>query len=389
MEIGSMRVRSGVFPLRLPKWCIVAILIAITGIALMVRLIWFPHTARDYEVFLSPWYEQIKAGGGFAAIGQPIGDYLPSYIYILAALTYLPINSLYAIKLVSFIGDIILSCYAARIILEKTRKTSFAISVYMAVLLLPTVWLNSGAWGQCDSIYTAFLLASVFYFMCDRPRAGMIAYATAFVFKLQAVFLAPLILLLWMKKKVAFRQLLYVPAAYIIVILPAAMAGRNIGELLTIYFRQAGSYSALSMGAPNFYAFLDVENPMIFSVFGLVLFAVIMIMTFRYLWKRRFDVPQDFILKFAMFSTVAVPFLLPHMHERYFYPADVLAAVYAFVYPKRWFVPVVIVASSTLVYSRYLFGVAWANAAYATVPMFGVLCLLLHDVLNDIRVSTR
>ena len=84
----------------------IIVILAVTTIALLLRLLWFPFESLDYEIFLQPWFEEIKANGGFMAIGHPIGDYLPSYIYILAALSYLPINSLVCDKLfTSFILD--------------------------------------------------------------------------------------------------------------------------------------------------------------------------------------------------------------------------------------------------------------------------------------------
>jgi hypothetical protein len=45
------------------------------------------------------------------------------------------------------------------------------------------------------------------------------------------------------------------------------------------------------------------------------------------------------------------------MHERYFYPADVLAIVYAFYFPKYFYVPIVVIICSFLSYLPYLFGI--------------------------------
>lgn len=263
-------------------------LLAVTLVALGMRVFLFPFVSRDYEIFLNPWFMEIQENGGFLAIGRPIGDYLPSYIYILAALSYLPISSLYSIKLVSFIGDIVMAVFAMKIVMAKTSRKNLAYLVYTVVMFLPTVLLNSGAWGQCDSLYTAALIACVYYMIMGKARKGMIWYSVAFIFKIQAVFLAPFILLLLIKKKIKFTQLFYVPLAYIIVIIPAALAGRNLLDLLTIYFRLAGSYSSLSLNAPNFYAFINVENTIVFSVVGVLIFLAIMAVAFYHIWKTQF-----------------------------------------------------------------------------------------------------
>jgi Gpi18-like mannosyltransferase len=40
---------------------------------------------------------------------------------------------------------------------------------------------------------------------------------------------------------------------------------------------------------------------------------------------------------------VLVPFVLPSMHERYFYLADVLTLILAFYLPRQlWFVPIIV-----------------------------------------------
>jgi Gpi18-like mannosyltransferase len=183
------------------------ILFGVSFIALLVRVLCFPFESRDYQIFLQPWFEEIKANGGFLAIGRQIGDYLPPYIYILAALSYLPASSLVSIKMISCLGDIIMACYAAKIVKLKTQKSGLAAMTYCVLMLLPTVVLNSGLWGQCDSLYTAALVACVYYMMDGKPRAGMIAFSIAFIFKLQAVFLAPFILSLFIKRKINFWHL--------------------------------------------------------------------------------------------------------------------------------------------------------------------------------------
>jgi hypothetical protein len=50
-----------------------------------------------------------------------------------------------------------------------------------------------------------------------------------------------------------------------------------------------------------------------------------------------------------------IPFLLPSMHERYFYLADILTVVMAFYRPNLWYVPVLVQTSSALSYVPYLF----------------------------------
>lgn len=365
-----------------------AIVLAAVLVSIIVRLFCFYYESRDYNIFLKPWVDEIELHGGFASLRMAIGDYFPPYIYILTIISYLPINSLYAIKIVSCIGDIVLACYMYKIVNLSTKKSYAATAAFAVTILLPTVILNSSLWGQCDSLYTAALVACVYYMMNKEPNKGMVAFSIAFIFKLQAIFLAPLILLLLIKKWVRIRHLFYAPAIYFLAVLPAWAAGRNLVELLTIYVKQTDSYQALTLNAPNIYTFFNSDDTQNIGKRCLAVVAFVMLLCFIKLWKTKFTLTPRLILQFSMLCAVALPFVLPHMHERYFYLADVLAVAYVFTFKRRWFVPLIVVCSSFLVYGMYLFGFSrWMDAAYAAAPMGYVLYRIAKDFITDMQAK--
>jgi len=53
--------------------------------------------------------------------------------------------------------------------------------------------MNSGVWGQCDSIYATFCAASLVSLVRGRPWAASAWFGVAFAFKLQAIFLLPVL----------------------------------------------------------------------------------------------------------------------------------------------------------------------------------------------------
>jgi Gpi18-like mannosyltransferase len=57
----------------------------------------------------------------------------------------------------------------------------------------------------------------------------------------------------------------------------------------------------------------------------------------------------------ALVSVALTPFLLPKMHDRYFYPADVFSILVAFLTPQLWFIAIAYQVISGLVYSIFLF----------------------------------
>ncbi len=71
---------------------------------------------------------------------------------------------------------------------------------YVATLLAPVMILNSSFWGQADSIYTAALLACLYFLLLRRNWLAFLSFGIAFAFKLQAIFLAPLLVILWFKQ---------------------------------------------------------------------------------------------------------------------------------------------------------------------------------------------
>ncbi len=348
-------------------------LAAVTALAFAARLKFLPFESGDYRQFLQGWFAQLKQNGGLPAIGLPLGDYMPPYFYLLALLTYLPGRDLYLIKLLSFAGDIVLAVFAKKIV-ELKYEQFWGEIAYAVVLFLPSVILNSAAWGQCDSLYTAALLACVYYLLRGRGDAAVAAWSVAFVFKLQAVFLAPFLLLMLLYRKIRWRSLLIVPAVYLLAILPAAAMGRNLRDLATVYFRQARQYSDISMYLPNLSVWYPKDTP---QSAGMVIAAAAVAAALAgalYFWRRKFDLTDEMLVSLALLSVLFVPYVLPYMHERYFYPADILSVVFAFYFPEKFYVPVITVLSSTYVVCHNLFNTHFLHIRILSVLM--LFCLL-------------
>ena len=308
---------------------IFAIIITIIGV--MARTALFSYESGDYHQFLLPWYNQIVENGGIKAIGINIGDYMPTYIYILAFLSYLPIEPLTAIKIVSCIADLILAFFGYKIVTEVTQSHSKGLAAYGVLFFMPSVILNSAAWAQCDSIFTLFIVMSIYFLIKDKDWAAAICFSISFVFKIQAIFFAPVLLVLLLKKKIRWRTVLALPAVYLISILPAWIAGRDFIDLLTVYFRQPNQYNSLNMYIANAWGLLrDVESDIlakagIFLAGGIVLIAIFI------LYRSKYKTNNSTIITLSGLFTLFVPFLLPHMHERYYYLATVIAAIFAII----------------------------------------------------------
>lgn len=371
--------------------------------ALSVRVLLLHGESGDYQTFLKPWYAHIASHGGFRALADPgFSDYNVPYLYLLAGLTYVPLPALAGIKWVSILFDLVQAYYTFRIV-SQLRPTHHwvALGAAAVVLFLPTVVTNSGWWGQCDSIFTAFLVGGVHYTLRHRPWWACTFFGIALAFKFQAVFLFPLLLVLVLAGRVPWRSLLAVPAAYLALDIPAVMLGAEPGRLLTVYARQADTYHFLTMNAPSVYQFVSVPPGSIEAVRSTgvlvagTLVSLLIGLTVWSLRRGRCGVPADGLgvpgltdIRIVLLSTssaILVPFLLPSMHERYFYVADVLTVIAAFALPRRlWYVPVLVQLAS---FGSYLRVTAPSVAPYLSMPAHGALMLLA--LVAVVRVTAQ
>ncbi len=340
-----------------PCMTILLLLLPIAA-ALYLRLLLLDWQTHDYQTFLAQWTVFFRDNGGFSALKYSVGDYNVPYLYFLAAISYLPVPDLYLIKLFSILCDVLLAWGGLRLSRQFCRPGSPAPLVcFTLLLLLPTVMLNSACWAQCDSLYTALLLLALSAALEGKPGASVLLLALAFSFKLQTVFLIPLWCVFWFTGRVKFRHLLLFPAGGVLILLPALALGKPLGDILGVYLGQMGEYSALTLNAPSVFSFLPYGvqvDTALASRLGIAAAFLLVFVLLGLLWKKRGRITSRLLLDAAAVFALGVPFLLPHMHERYFFPAGVLALVCACTDWRRFPLALLAEASSLSCYSIYL-----------------------------------
>lgn len=337
-------------------------------IALAVRFPMLSHETYDYRDFLSPWVQFFRDNGGFFALRQPLGDYNVPYLYFLAFFSYLPVSELYLIKMLSLVFDLLLAFTGARLTRRVCGEAYAYPAAFSILLLLPTVVLNGAYWGQCDSLYAALTLLAFADVLEGHPARGVIWLGVAFSFKLQTIFLIPLWCVLWYSKRLKFRHLCLFPVSYFAAILPALLLGRPLLSILGVYFKQAGQYhDRLTLNAPSAFALIprgtEVNGDLLAKV-GIAAAFLLVIGLLLWLFFYRDRLTDRHILTAALILAIGVPFFLPYMHDRYFFLADVLSAVWAVGAYRRTPVPVCVQLASYGGYHayltlRYAFPMAW------------------------------
>lgn len=332
-------------------------LLAALAIGMLLRFKLFPYHTADLDCYLGPWYTYLKEHGGFSAVGDEFGDYTPAYYYFMAALTYTKLDFATGIKLISTIFDAILAFYVMQIVQLKEPKDSKLPLIAAAVTFcLPTVFLNSAAWGQCDAIYTLFIVIGLYELMKGSDTKAMIMIGVSFAFKVQTVFIMPLIGILIMLKKIRWRTLLWIPAVYVASIIPATLAGGKFTRLLTVYFMQSGEYPYLTMKLPNIYTVWGQTEQAQIGGAG-IYFAGICVIVFMYYYitHKKMKLTKNTAVCLALLSAFIVPFVLPYMHERYMYLMEILFVIFAFYFAKRGWLIVTTQFVSVQCLSIYLF----------------------------------
>jgi Gpi18-like mannosyltransferase len=245
-----------------------------------------------------------------------------------------------------------------------------------AICVAPTVLVNAFVWGQADVIYTCFLVLFVQHAMRGRPSTAMVMFGVALSFKIQAMFLSPLILYLVLSRQVRIWQPALIPLAFGFMMLPAYLAGRSGWALIRIYLDQAETLQLLAVFAPNLWFLVDLLNLVSYPTGVIIGFCMSFIAALAIaLLSLRLPRGAVTTLLVAVMCAATMPFLLPKMHDRYFFVADILTILIAFSMPRLWAVPFLFQIGSLLAYLRY-FELSDYGPAFAFVPIsFGVFLI--------------
>jgi len=318
--------------LRTWKICVLSVFLALA--AMLIRGLLFGFESNDYIYFLSDWMQHFREHG-IVGLRYPVGNYHAPYLYFLSLFSYLPVRDLYLIKLLSVLFDVILAFYVMRLAGLFTESDRLKLTAFFGILFLPTLVLNGAMWGQCDSIFTAFAVASVYYALTKRPYLSVVMIALSFAFKLQAIFLMPLFFIFLVKKVMRIRHLLVFVPTYLAAVLPAILLGRAPIETIFFYFYQVETVGRhLTNNAPSIFM-LTVPFNLNNTVPSWLIYSGISV-TFSLIFgfyavtcRPRFVLTQERVLIGAFLFALGMPFFLPHMHERYFIIGEVFAVALA------------------------------------------------------------
>lgn len=338
----------------------------IIGLALIVRLFFvsFPPFKSDMDSFIA-WGEQMFSGGPGNFYRSGIwSDYAPGYMYFMWLVAIVK-HSLFPTasretyeflhKCVPVFFDLATGLLLYKIMRWVTR--SYGQGERLAHYHLPEIvagvyvfspftFFTSALWGQVDSVYVFFLLLSFYYLLRRNFSLAVIVYVVAGVIKPQAIVLAPLYLLAFIKERnwrLLLTSGLYGVITFYVLTMPffGLAAIQGIWKLLD---SSINVYPYTSINTFNYWGIFGFwksdTTPIVagltgrtigYLVWGLTLIYGFYFGLHRiYTQKHHLDAKNaSFLACFFIFSAVM---FLTRMHERYLFPLFVYFILAAGIY---------------------------------------------------------
>lgn len=367
----------------------------ITILALVVRYVGRDYISDDMSSAFIPWFRTMKEGGGLSSLGRQVGDYGLIYQTIVALLTYIDANPVYLYKSVSVLFDFLLAFsiayfvrdYGSETIFKDKGKDEVFILIYAYVLMLPTVVTNSAFWGQCDSIYTFFLLWTVWFLFKEEYHLSFFMLGWALAFKLQSVLLFPLfVYYFFSRKKYSLFNFIITACTFwlsgIVVYVHRFEFFDNVG----IYSNQVVMFKRMWMNVPSFWVLVgDDYNKLHIFAIGLTFFILGIAFLKAINGQLRMDSFEE-IVALAVFIEWTCILFLPAMHERYTYVMDLFLLMLALINKQYIKYAFLAISISCLTYNAYLFsGKEVINPGLVIV----YLCTWLHYSYTILKNNSK
>lgn len=238
------------------------------------------------------------------------------------------------IKAPALLADVATAALLYRLLRRQgARRAWLGAAIYVAH---PAVLYDSAIWGQMDSIYTAFVVAALVFFMERRFALSGALLACAALSKAQTIVVLPLafVLLVTAGRRAFVRAAIGGLAVTACVLAPFAWGGA-LGSVKNAYTGAVGFYPSLSANAYNLWWSLHGPDAVNASdaaplpggltplhagwmLWGACLASVLFAVVRRARSGRALDAP--FVFFAAALSAYSFFVLNTEMHERYLFP---------------------------------------------------------------------
>lgn len=317
-----------------------------------------------------------------------VGDYNLPYQLLTWIGTYVPIAPMHWFKIVSVLFDFLLAVETALLVRDITEDDVLSAFTYGLILFLPEQLMNSALWGQCDAIYSAFLVISLRCLLNKRSGKAFFFFGISLSFKLQACFIVPFFIFYYLKQRdFSIVKTIWTIPGFCLLCVPSWIMGRSISSSFDVYLFQIGEYPKMTMNYPSLWGLINGDYPSM-KLMAISLTFFILLSGFLFLLnKNPFQKNQRrnavMIATWMIFSCVE---FLPSMHERYGFFAFLMLAVTCLLCFKSgflvsWALTLICVGAC---YTRALFGME-LSLAFVSVLMFCAWTIFTFGVYREMQ----
>ena len=381
---------------------------------------------KGYSQDLGYWQDWVSqlSNNGYDGFN---GNYPPVYIHWLYLvgkfynLTAIPLEHNDLLKFLTQIPVTICHCLLTIVIFRQLQTTKAKPALLQAVMVLtvfnPAILVNGPIWGQVDLVPAVMVYCSLVAASSWRyAHLAIPLFTLALLTKFQTIAFAPVFGFLFFNK---IRQhllgILIAVALGVLIFLPSIIAGHFWQSFRQAYIDTLGQYPMTTFNAANLWILLTgntvPDNIILFGVpqdsiwarifmakyFGMLLFSIVSLLIFihgvYFLIKNKLYVGSNQLLSYSLFAATicALAFftLLPAMHERYLFPATVMALGYCATARQKIFYPALIsiaCALNMLIILEINGSNIWLGLSWLTV---GILIIALTDQLTNHQLFTN
>jgi Gpi18-like mannosyltransferase len=348
-----------------------------------------PYETNDFTNAYRVWFEFLKTNG-FSGLANTPSDYNVPYLYLLYVGTLTPLPAAVVVKGIAIFFEFAMAVGFGAITFRLRRNYFVAVAVSVGAFFVPEAVLNVAMWGQSDSIHTALLVWAAYFLMRRRDIPAWVLFALALAFKLQAIFFLPLFLLALIVQRQRWRAPIIGVLTFLVTYVPALIAGRSPSALASIYVTQSREYKSLALGAATFYQWIPNDFFSIWRPAGVFLaLGIVALLTLIYLrmWRQVADT-RVWLLQAGAAYGVLIPFVLPQMHDRYFFAGDIFVVICTFV-SSKYLVPAAILQFTALMsYGWFLFKLPEPMIPFSILAIFQLIAVAWIVRLSLRGIST-
>lgn len=344
----------------------------------------------DYKSEILPWINYYKENGIKNTLASGVGDYYVPYNLIIGVISLFNVDPVYPLCIYSYFFEYLMAFYLYKIVLlllnveegaNDSRYVKYVKCFTAFSLCLPMVIANGAIWKQSDSVYSALICISLYYFLKKRYNLSFIWLGIAFSFKLQTILIIPFYLIAYfILREFSIIKFAWIPVIYAISGIPAILCGQRFTHVYGTYFRQVGEYGAMTINTPGIYV-LGLSEYMYHHVAMVITIAIL---AFMMMWLSMEEkrLSKVSLLYLAGWCAMTCFEFLPQMHERYDYIA-IMILTFVAVFFRHKIIPAVIGMhlTSACTYGKFLFAFEVDYTLVAIVYLIAY-CMITYDFIK-------